>query len=389
MPSASTTSARNPLQKWLVIAAILIGLAVSGCLSSSTFAAAVAHNAPELADIPSIQAASANTPHLRATPDVLRASGGYVRLHVNAHGKCTFFSSKHFKHLPAHTSCKSGIIITIGANASASARNYTFFARAGHRQLQTVIAQAPADTAADSAPVIITAPVAPLSVSLGQTVTLTAAASGTPTPTAQWQVLNDGTWTNIEAPTTASSTSLSFVVTAANNGANYRVSFTNAIGSALSPAVTIVVGAVPDTSQNWSGYASASGPFSSVSATWTVPTLTCSSTNTYSSQWVGIDGWGDSDVEQDGVSAFCLNGAAAYYPWYEMWGDNNLNGGLEVSLPNGDTVSAGNVITATTSAIGGGWVYTIVDATAKWSFTSPRHPLTVTGSDAEFGRVDC
>ncbi|MGN6721755.1 MAG: G1 family glutamic endopeptidase, partial [Marmoricola sp.] len=55
------------------------------------------------------------------------------------------------------------------------------------------------------------------------------------------------------------------------------------------------------TSSNWSGYATTMGPFTSVSASWTQPTVNCAATgkkSAYSSFWVGIDGDGSSTVEQ-------------------------------------------------------------------------------------------
>src|ERR1700744_191095 len=64
------------------------------------------------------------------------------------------------------------------------------------------------------------------------------------------------------------------------------------------------------TSTNWSGYAvatslktPAAGAVSDVSGKWVVPTVACParSTTTYSSNWVGIDGYSDNTVEQTGT----------------------------------------------------------------------------------------
>src|SRR5690349_12425752 len=67
------------------------------------------------------------------------------------------------------------------------------------------------------------------------------------------------------------------------------------------------------TSSNWAGYvvensSSQKGAVSDVKGTWTVPTLSCSSTNSYSAAWVGIDGFTDRTVEQIGTEQDCLNG---------------------------------------------------------------------------------
>ena len=44
-------------------------------------------------------------------------------------------------------------------------------------------------------------------------------------------------------------------------------------------------------STNWSGYAATTGTYTSVSASWTEPTGTCSGSAKYSSFWVGLDGY--------------------------------------------------------------------------------------------------
>jgi Peptidase A4 family len=74
------------------------------------------------------------------------------------------------------------------------------------------------------------------------------------------------------------------------------------------------------TSENWAGYTSAggAGTFTSVSASWAQPAVTCTATNTFSSFWVGLDGDGTNSVEQTGTEADCNGGAAAYQGWFEM-----------------------------------------------------------------------
>jgi hypothetical protein len=89
------------------------------------------------------------------------------------------------------------------------------------------------------APIITTNPKSQ-TVTSGSTVTFTAAASGDPIPTVQWQVSTDGgaTWTDI---TGATSTTLSFTASAADNGDLYQAVFTNLIGSATTTAATLTV----------------------------------------------------------------------------------------------------------------------------------------------------
>ncbi len=88
-------------------------------------------------------------------------------------------------------------------------------------------------------PTITTQP-ASQTVSAGQTATFTAAATGSPTPTVQWQVSTDGgvTFSNVSG---ATSTTLSFTTTLSQNGNQYRVVFTNAAGTATTTAATLTV----------------------------------------------------------------------------------------------------------------------------------------------------
>lgn len=135
---------------------------------------------------------------------------------------------------------------------------------------------------------------------------------------------------------------------------------------------------VASTSNNWSGYAleSASDPFhvnnTTVFAEFFVPIGqqafgTCSTTEEYSSQWVGIDGFNTSDVLQAGteVDASCSGGktTAFYAAWYE-WAPNP-----EVRI-SGLPVAPGNLMGVTvwwTSSSPHGHAYVINYTTQKSS----------------------
>ena len=81
------------------------------------------------------------------------------------------------------------------------------------------------------------------------------------------------------------------------------------------------------TSQNWSGYAAETslsspqdGAVTDVKGSWIVPAVTASSSSkTYSSAWLGIDGYSDGTVEQIGTEQDWSNGQAVYYAWFEMY----------------------------------------------------------------------
>jgi hypothetical protein len=82
-----------------------------------------------------------------------------------------------------------------------------------------------------------------------------------------------------------------------------------------------------DESSNWSGYVAlpksgGSPTFNYVYAQYTVPSVNCSKTGSsdaFAYHWIGLDGWTDSTVEQDGIADFCVGGTPEYNAWYEMY----------------------------------------------------------------------
>ena len=95
-------------------------------------------------------------------------------------------------------------------------------------------------------------------------------------------------------------------------------------------------------SSNWSGYAAlprtAGETFTSIVASYNVPSVTCSATpDTFSFHWIGLDGWADQTVEQDGISANCRGGSARYHAWYEMYPANSKG---EFQVDPGDAIES-------------------------------------------------
>jgi len=101
------------------------------------------------------------------------------------------------------------------------------------------------------------------------------------------------------------------------------------------------------TSQNWCGYAVESdlnaplrGAVSDVKGTWTVPAVSSSgSPHTYSSVWVGIDGYSDNTVEQTGTEQDWTSNGPVYYAWFEMYPKFAYRI-LNFPVRPGDTISA-------------------------------------------------
>jgi hypothetical protein len=116
------------------------------------------------------------------------------------------------------------------------------------------------------------------------------------------------------------------------------------------------------TSTNWSGYAVTGSRFTSVSAQWTEPTVSCSGT-AYSSFWVGLDGDTSNTVEQTGTDADCSGSTPQYYAWYEMYPKFPVN--LKGTVRPGDHLSA-----SVTTDGSGRFTLTITDSTQGWTNTT-------------------
>src|SRR5712692_6217132 len=89
------------------------------------------------------------------------------------------------------------------------------------------------------APAVTTSP-SSLTITGGQTASFTAAATGTPAPTVQWQVSTDGgvSFSNIAGATL---TTLTFTASLSQNGNLYQAVFSNSAGSATSTAAKLTV----------------------------------------------------------------------------------------------------------------------------------------------------
>ena len=115
-----------------------------------------------------------------------------------------------------------------------------------------------------------------------------------------------------------------------------------------------------ETSYNWSGYAdlktSTNKKFTAVAGKWTEPAISCTSNEDQAAVfWVGLDGWTNDVVEQDGTYAQCYLGTAHYYTWWEMYPTNDI----QVV----GTIASGDAITSSVSFAGGTFTLAVTDAT--------------------------
>ena len=136
-------------------------------------------------------------------------------------------------------------------------------------------------------------------------------------------------------------------------------------------------------STNWSGYAvtGSNGAFTSVSASWTQPTATCTSggrrgSDQYAAFWVGLDGYSSNSVEQTGSDSDCNGRTPDYYGWYEMYPANPVY--YTNTVEPGDSMSASVAFSGTDT-------YTLVlkDNTRGWTQTQSINESGFDRSSAE------
>jgi hypothetical protein len=147
---------------------------------------------------------------------------------------------------------------------------------------------------------------------------------------------------------------------------------------------------IPTTDADWAGYAVTALSFNSITEvedTQTVPAVDCAKSIIGSSgyaivdDWVGIDGWGNSTVEQTGLEAWCTGTSGNYGtggPYYSAWYYNCCHG-TYTFYPDQPTLSAGDtlefhVADTTSEGLGETYTFTFIDA-------SDNHD-TITGTQA-------
>jgi hypothetical protein len=138
------------------------------------------------------------------------------------------------------------------------------------------------------------------------------------------------------------------------------------------------------TTLNWSGYAveypdlssPQNGVVTDVKGTWTVPSVSSTTSNTYSSAWVGIDGYSSSTVEQIGTEHDWYNGSPRYYAWFEMYPkpSNVIN----------KPVRPGDTINAEVKYANSSFILTLQDIQQNWTFTVTQKSNKAHRSSAEW-----
>ena len=129
------------------------------------------------------------------------------------------------------------------------------------------------------------------------------------------------------------------------------------------------------TSSNWSGYAASGNNFTSVTGTWTVPTVSGQISGA-DATWVGIGGIDTRDLIQAGTQATVNGGSVEYDAWIEMLPAS--------SRPVSLTVNPGDSVTVTiTQKSGNNWAIDMTNNTTGGRYNTTVQ-YTSTNSSAEW-----
>jgi hypothetical protein len=168
---------------------------------------------------------------------------------------------------------------------------------------------------------------------------------------------------------------------------------TRRLAASLVVAGALVVGASPATvsireqpaastsmsSPNWAGYAAhrAGLQFTGVRGSWTQPSVTCPQGGTYSSFWIGLDGYLSDYVEQVGTGADCTQtNIPAYYAWYELYPAARVRIAM--------VIRPGDHLEADVGSIAAGTSITLRDVTSGRTFSTMRRGPAGPLSSAEW-----
>ena len=162
----------------------------------------------------------------------------------------TFYSDNTCAMAITPTGAPLASDVTLGSGASAVNFSYEDSAAGNPTITAAIGGYSVAQQEQIGTPPSVTSNPSGQAVTYGSNAMFTAAASGTPTPTVQWQVSPDGTnWNNVGdggVYSGATTTTLTLTLPPVSLGGNqYRAVFTNAVGSANSNAASLTVNPEP------------------------------------------------------------------------------------------------------------------------------------------------
>jgi hypothetical protein len=224
---------------------------ISGATSTTySFIAAASDNGKQYRAVFTNSAGSATTNAATLTvtnaPSIVTHPSNQT---VTAGATATFTAAASGAPAPTvqwQVSTNAGASFSDISGATSTTYSFTTVAADNGKQYRAVFTNSFGSTATNAATLTVTSAPAIVAqptnqtVSPGTTATFTAAASGIPTPTVQWQVSTNGgsTFTDVAG---ATATTYSFTASTGDNGKQFRAVFTNASGSATTSAATLTV----------------------------------------------------------------------------------------------------------------------------------------------------
>ena len=149
--------------------------------------------------------------------------------------------------------------------------------------------------------------------------------------------------TLVGTPTTAGPSSFTLQVTDAK-GVTATASYSLPVNAPLALSTPAL-----GESLNWSGYVLTGGPFTGVAGTFNVPSITASSVDTVTSEWLGVDGSDNTNLIQAGVTEqfTAATGSTVVYAWVEELPAPETPISMPVAIGNQVTVDISQVTQGT------------------------------------------
>jgi len=126
---------------------------------------------------------------------------------------------------------------------------------------------------------------------------------------------------------------------------------------------------------DWYGYAVTGSTYTSTTADWTVPAVTCTISGTYLAIWTGLDGYSSASVEQIGVAADCAGATPVYFGFYELY--------PAAAVDFSNTVKAGDAMQASVTYKNSKFTLYLRDVTQGWAQTVTKSLAGAARSSAE------
>jgi Peptidase A4 family len=126
---------------------------------------------------------------------------------------------------------------------------------------------------------------------------------------------------------------------------------------------------------DWYGYAVTGATYTSTTADWTVPTVSCAAAGAYVAIWTGLDGYSSDTTEQVGTEAYCAGPTPEYFGWYELYPADPVE--FSKTLKPGDSLQASVTYKSPDFTL------TLRDVTRGWTQTATKALSGAARSSAE------